>query len=153
MTVLNAEIGQEEFEKTVHGRVADRHRSQANSALTELFDCRTDTEVRGTSYLQAPFSLVRYKFEGDLYKAALDGHTGKVLLGEIPITKAQRAMWTILGLLGIVLATIGGELAYGAVLAEITETIILGVALVVVGIIMAIAGFRVLIMTQREKKG
>ena len=27
--MLNAEIGQEEFEKAVHGRVSDRHRSQA----------------------------------------------------------------------------------------------------------------------------
>ncbi len=153
LTILNAEIGQEEFEKTVHGRVADRHRSQANSALTELFDCRTDTQVRGTTYLQAPFSLVRYKFEGDLYKAALDGHTGNVVLGEIPITKAQRMMWTILGLLGIVLATVGGELAYTGALADVTETMLLGGGLVAVGVILAILGFRVLIMTQREKKG
>ncbi|RLI62059.1 MAG: hypothetical protein DRO93_02335, partial [Candidatus Thorarchaeota archaeon] len=61
-TILNAEIGQEEFEKTIHGRVADRHREQAKSGLTELFDCRTRTEVRGTTYLQAPFVLIRYKF-------------------------------------------------------------------------------------------
>ena len=155
LTLLNAEIGEEEFEKTIHGRVADRHRSQAAGSLTELFDCRTNTEVRGTTYLQAPFALVRYKFEGDLYKAALDGHSGKVVLGEIPITKAQRAMWTLVGLIGIVLALIGGELAYTqAMLAEPETALLLGGGLAaVVGWIMAIAGFRVLIMTQREKKG
>ncbi|MHA2041952.1 MAG: hypothetical protein ACW975_08825 [Candidatus Thorarchaeota archaeon] len=155
LTLLNAEIGEEEFEKTIHGRVADRHRSQAAGSTTELFDCRTNTEVRGTTYLQAPFALVRYKFEGDLYKAALDGHTGNVVLGEIPITKAQRAMWTILGLIGIVLALIGGQLGYTEMmLAEPTAALLLGgIAAAVVGWIMAIAGFRVLIMTQREKKG
>jgi len=106
--MLNAEVGQEEFEKAVHGRVADRHRAQAKSGITELFDCRTTTSIRGTTYLQAPFSLVRYKFEGDLYKAALDGRTGEVILGEIPITKGQRIMWTLLGLIGIILGGVGG---------------------------------------------
>jgi len=153
LTILNAEIGEEEFEKTVHGRVADRHRSQAKSGLTELFDCRTNTEVRGTTYLQAPFALIRYKFEGDLYKCALDGHSGKVVQGEIPITAAQRAMWTLMGLIGLILATLGGELAYTGAMAEITETMLLGGAMVLVGIIMTVMGFRVLLMTQREKRG
>lgn len=153
MTILNAEIGEEEFEKTVHGRVADRHRSQAKSGLTELFDCRTNTEVRGTTYLQAPFSLIRYKFEGDLFKCALDGNSGKVVRGEIPITKAQRMLWTFLGLVGLVAATVGGEFAYTGVLLEITEYLIAGGIAAVIGIILTFFGFRVLLMTQREKRG
>jgi uncharacterized membrane protein len=149
--MLNAEVGQEEFEKAIHGRVADRHRSQAKSGLAELFDCRTTTNIRGTTYLQAPFSLIRYKFEGDLYKAALDGRTGEVVLGEIPITKGQRIMWTLMGLIGIILGGVGGEFAYNA--GEETMPLVLGIGLVILGIVMAIFGFRVLIMTQREKKG
>ncbi|MHA2372397.1 MAG: hypothetical protein ACXAEB_05255, partial [Candidatus Thorarchaeota archaeon] len=107
--ILNAEIATEEFEKAVHGRVADRHRSQAKSGLSELFDCRTNTNVRGTTYLQAPFALVRYKFQGDLYKAAIDGHSGKVVLGEIPITTGQRIMWMLVGFIGTIIGAIGGE--------------------------------------------
>ena len=150
---LNAEIGQEEFEKAIHGRVADRHRSQAKSGLTELFDCRTTTNVRGTTYLQAPFSLIRYKFQGELYKAALDGRTGEVVLGEIPITKGQRIMWTILGFLGIILGGVGGELAYSYTINDEVLFLVGGIGLVILGIIMAVFGFRVLLMTQREKKG
>ncbi|MFW9786969.1 MAG: hypothetical protein ACFFE2_00275 [Candidatus Thorarchaeota archaeon] len=157
--MLNAEIGQEEYEKTVHGRVADRHRSQAASGLTELFDCRTTTNVRGTTYLQAPFSLIRYKFEGDLYKAAIDGNTGNVVLGEIPITRGQRIMWTLMGLIGIIVSGVGGEFFMGAgmginsVPEGDTMQIVLGLAAIIIGIIMTFAGFRVLIMTQRTKKG
>jgi uncharacterized membrane protein len=157
--LLNAEIGQEEYEKAIHGRVADNHRAKAASGLTELFDCRTTSNVRGTTYLQAPFSLIRYKFEGELYKAAVDGNTGKVVLGEIPITRGQRIMWTLLGLIGIILSGVGGEFFMGAnmginVLPEPdTMQIIIGIVAIIIGIIMTFGGFRVLIMTERTKKG
>ncbi|TFF84772.1 hypothetical protein EU524_00330 [Candidatus Thorarchaeota archaeon] len=153
--MLNAEIGQEEAEKALHSRVADRHRADAKSGLSELFDCRTTTEVGNTTYLQTPFSLVRYKFQGDLYKAAIDGNSGKVLMGEIPITKAQRALWTIIGLLGIIISGIGGQLALDQIMATESEVMFLvgGIAALIVGIIMAFYGFKVLLMTQRTKKG
>jgi len=153
--ILNAEIGSEEYEKAVHGRVADRHRSQAASGLAELFDCRTTTNVRGTTYLQTPFSLIRYKFQGDLYKAALDGHTGKVVLGEIPITMGQRALWAFIGLIGVILSGVGGEvLGIGLNMAEDNLAYLGGgAAAVLIGSIRAFCGFRVLLMTQREKKG
>ncbi|MFX1484082.1 MAG: hypothetical protein ACFFCP_12955 [Promethearchaeota archaeon] len=152
-TMLNAEIGQEEFELAAHSRVSDRHRSQAASGLTELFDCRTTTDVRGTTYLQAPFSLIRYKFQGDLYKAALDGHTGKVVQGEIPITRGQRIMWTIIGLIGIIVAGVGGELLHMGMGTDEFMFIVGGIASAIVGIVLTFAGFRVLIMTERTKKG
>ncbi len=153
--ILNAEIGSEEFEKAIHGRVADRHRSQAASGLAELFDCRTTTSVRGTTYLQAPFSLVRYKYQGDLYKAAIDGNTGKVVLGEIPISKGQRALWTIIGLIGVIVAGVGGELLFMGMNATTDDTLFMigGIASIILGIIMTFFGFRVLIMTERTKKG
>ena len=154
--MLNAEIGQEEYEKAIHGRVADNHRAQAASGLTELFDCRTTTAVRETTYMQAPFSLIRYKFQGDLYKAAIDGHSGKVIMGEIPITRGQRIMWTLMGLIGIILAGFGGEFLFTGISTEPEADVMLlaiGAIAAIVGIIMTFYGFRVLIMTQRTKKG
>jgi hypothetical protein len=154
-TILNAEIGQEEYEKTIHGRVADNHRAQAASGLAELFDCRTTSSVRGTTYLQAPFSLIRYKFQGDLYKAAIDGNSGRVVLGEIPITKGQRIMWTLLGLIGIILAGVGGEILYPQFIATDMDMMFfaIGILLTIAGIVMTAFGFRVLVMTERIKKG
>ncbi len=156
--MLNAEIGQEEFEKAIHGRVADNHRAQAGSGLTELFDCRTTTAVRETTYMQAPFSLIRYKFQGDLYKAAVDGHSGKVVMGEIPITRGQRIMWTLMGLIGIIIAGVGGEFLFAGinVPADTDPDMMLlglGALAAIVGVLMTFYGFRVLIMTQRTKKG
>ena len=156
--MLNAEIGQDEFEKAIHGRVADNHRAQAGSGLTELFDCRTTTAVRDTTYMQAPFSLIRYKFQGDLYKDAVDGHSGKVIQGEIPITRGQRIMWTLMGLIGIILGGIGGELLWTEMsVPEGTDPNVMmlgiGALAAIIGVLMTFYGFRVLIMTQRTKKG
>jgi uncharacterized membrane protein len=156
--VLNAEIGQEEAEKALHSRVADRHRAQANGALAELFDCRTQTDVQNTTYLQAPFSLIRYKFQGDLYKAAIDGNSGKVVLGEIPITKGQRIVWTVVGLIGIILSALGGQIAFMGYESLGTENELIlyllgGIGAVIIAIVMVFYGFRVLFMTQRTKKG
>jgi transcription elongation factor Elf1 len=152
--MLNAEIGQEEFEKAVNGRVADKHRSQAKSGLTELFDCRTTSGVRDTTYLQTPFGFIRYKFQGDLFKCGIDAHSGKVVLGEIPITKGQRATWAFLGLLGVFLSAVGAEIFSRLIGIEGQELMMfVGIALAVVGVIMAGFGFRTLVMTQREKKG
>ncbi len=151
--ILNAEIGIEEFEKAVHSRVEDRHRAMAKSGLTELFDCRTQTNVRGTTYLQAPFVLIRYKYQGDLYKCALDGNTGKVVLGEIPITRGQRILWSLIGLIGTFLAGIGAELLVTYIDTTSMSMIALGAVGVLIGIIMAIFGFKTMLMTQREKKG
>ncbi len=151
--ILNAEIGAEEFEKTINGRVADRHREMAKSGLTELFDCRTQTQVRGTTYLQAPFALIRYKFQGDLYKCAIDGNTGDVVLGEIPITRGQRIIWAMIGFIGTIISGIGAELLINNWDAEIWSMIGLGAAGAIIGLIMAIFGFKTMLMTQREKKG
>jgi uncharacterized membrane protein len=108
--------------------------------------------------MQAPFSLIRYKFQGDLYKAAIDGHTGKVVQGEIPITRGQRIMWTLIGLIGIILGGVGGEFFWtGINVPEGTDPNVMligiGALATILGIVMTFFGFRVLIMTQRTKKG
>lgn len=152
-TMLNAEIGPEEYEKTVAGVVADRHRAEAKRGLKELFDCRTTTSVRGTTYLQAPFALVRYRFGGGLYKCAMDGHTGKVLVGEIPITRKQRALWTLLSFIGVIVGGVGGEFAYRGYMNDTASYLIGGIAAIILGAIMTILGVRILVMPQREEKG
>ena len=152
-TMLNAEIGSEEFEKTVSGRVSDRHRDQAKHNVNELFDCRTTTNVRGTTYIQAPFSLIRYKFQGGLFKCAMDGHTSKVLVGEIPITRKQRVLWAVMGFLGVFIAGVGGEFAYRGFVNNIANYLIGGIVATALGITMTVLGIRILLMPQREEKG
>jgi hypothetical protein len=71
----------------------------------------------------------------------------------------QRILWTFLGIIGLIVTGVGGEFFMGANMGinaipeADTMQIIVGLAAIVLGIIMTFAGFRVLIMTQRTKKG
>ncbi|MBE0525882.1 MAG: hypothetical protein IH631_03000, partial [Candidatus Thorarchaeota archaeon] len=90
------------------------------------------------------------------YKAAIDGHSGNVIMGEIPITRGQRIMWTLMGLIGIIVAGFGGEYLFmGMNVTPDADAMMIGIGALaaIVGIIMTFLGFRVLIMTQRTKKG
>jgi hypothetical protein len=61
-----------------------------------------------------------------------------------------------MGLIGIIVAGAGGEFLFmgmNAVPEADTMQIIIGIAAALIGVIMTFLGFRVLIMTQRTKKG
>jgi membrane protease YdiL (CAAX protease family) len=83
----------------------------------------------------------------------MDGHTGRVLIGEIPITRKQRAMWALLAFVGFILGGIGGEFAYRGYFYDTANYLIGGIAAAVLGVIMTILGVRILVMPQREEKG
>ncbi|RLI54095.1 MAG: hypothetical protein DRO93_12960, partial [Candidatus Thorarchaeota archaeon] len=72
---------------------------------------------------------------------------------EIPITKAQRILWTLIGFIGVFLGGVGGEFAYWGALTDVTTLLAGGAVAAILGVIMAFFGFRVLLMTQREKRG
>lgn len=162
--MLNGEIGREEFERTAQGNVADRHYSTAGVGLTELFFCDTTTSVRNTTYIQSPYVMIRYIFEGKSYKTAIDGATGGVILGEIPITRGQRIMWTIIGFISTFLTAITVD--YYKVLAEdyyllmgdeipymYLMKVILAFIVTVLGLYGVGKGFGTLVKTEHEKKG
>jgi hypothetical protein len=67
----------------------------------------------------------------------------------------QRIMWSLLSIIGLIMSGVGGELLVMGMAMESDEMlyIIGGIASVILGIILTFAGFRVLIMTQRTKKG
>jgi uncharacterized membrane protein len=78
-------------------------------------------------------------------------------MGEIPIARGQRAVWTVLGVIGIILAGVGTQFLYQNIIVP-TEPVMdmwtaIGAVLAILGIVMTALGFRVLIMTQRTKKG
>ena len=67
-------------------------------------------------------------------------------------------MWTLIGLIGIILAGFGGEFAWmGINVPEGTDPDVMflgiGAVALIIGLVMTFKGFQTLLMTQRTKKG
>ncbi|MHA2212290.1 MAG: hypothetical protein ACW992_03905 [Candidatus Thorarchaeota archaeon] len=88
--VLNAEIGEGDSDPRALHRKSEQDRSQLQEDLDRLFDYRIDMQVADRSYIHAPYWLVRYNYRKGTFRVAVSGATGKVVLGELPVTKLYR---------------------------------------------------------------
>ena len=63
-------------------------------------------DVRFADYVHVPYWLVRYSYQNGTYRIALSGGTGKVILGELPITKLYRVKKWITSVSMLVIAAL-----------------------------------------------
>ncbi|KXH76590.1 MAG: hypothetical protein AM326_02355 [Candidatus Thorarchaeota archaeon SMTZ-45] len=54
------------------------------------FDYRLDMDIEDCTYFHAPYWLIRYEYRGGTFRVAVSGATGRVVLGELPVTKTYR---------------------------------------------------------------
>jgi len=83
---LNAEISAEEARAITKSAIEDEQRHEAEKVATDIVDCATETRLGQISYWHVPLYMVRYSYRGKLFKIALDGRDGTLLLGELPTT-------------------------------------------------------------------
>lgn len=83
---LNAEINGEEAHVMAKSAIEDEHRREAEILAKDIVDCRTEVTFGQASYLHVPLYMIRYCCKGKLFKIALDGRDGTLLLGEMPMT-------------------------------------------------------------------
>ena len=79
--------------------VFDTHRAQAEKACTKVFDCATQLTFEGTYFVHAPVWQIEYKFKGETYRMAILGSSGRVIIGEIPVTTSFRIIFLSLTIL------------------------------------------------------
>ncbi|MFW9965874.1 MAG: hypothetical protein ACFFEA_01845 [Candidatus Thorarchaeota archaeon] len=88
--VLNAEIADTDAPVRAKHQKSERDRAELNEKVEKLFDYRLDMEIEDCTYLHAPYWLIRYEYRGGTFRVAVSGATGKVVLGELPVTKTYR---------------------------------------------------------------
>jgi len=81
--------------------VFDNHRARAEKACTKVFDCATQITYSGTYFVHAPVWQVEYEFKGETYRIAILGSSGRIIMGEIPVTTAFRMIFLTLTFLTI----------------------------------------------------
>jgi hypothetical protein len=104
---LNSELTEADAYEIAETFVAQDHRSRADSRATKIWDCNSQIRKTGSYLLHVPHWLARYKFGGETYRVGIDGHTKKVLKGEVPISGAYRGTMFLLSLIFLALGTVG----------------------------------------------
>ncbi|MHA2359602.1 MAG: hypothetical protein ACXAB5_04970 [Candidatus Thorarchaeota archaeon] len=90
--VLNAEIESDDAETRAYYNRSERDREELLEKMDKLFDYRLNINVADCTYIHVPYWLVRYSYQKGTFRTAISGATGKVVLGELPITKRYRVM-------------------------------------------------------------
>jgi DNA-directed RNA polymerase subunit RPC12/RpoP len=89
--VLNAEIADTDAPVRAKYQKSERDRAELKERMDKLFDYRLDMDLEDCTYVHAPYWLIRYEYRGGTFRVAVSGATGKVVLGELPVTKTYRA--------------------------------------------------------------
>ena len=89
--VLNSEIDEGNANPRARQRKKTRDRAELQERMDHLFDYRLKMNAKDCTYMHVPYWLVRYTYKKGTFRVAVSGVTGKVVLGELPVTKLYRA--------------------------------------------------------------
>ncbi|MBN2230215.1 MAG: hypothetical protein JW779_11565 [Candidatus Thorarchaeota archaeon] len=88
--VLNSEIDDTDSIRRAKRNRKDRDRVELLEKMSKLLDHSFEIIPESSVYTHAPYWLVRYTYQKGTFRVAVSGATGKVLLGELPVTKRYR---------------------------------------------------------------
>jgi hypothetical protein len=130
---INAEVESHEAQMEAYGDIENKNRSMAASGLYKLVRCDSEITVQTPLYVHAPLWLIRYRLDDKVYKVSVAGDSGKVVKGEVPITKKQRIINYVLGTVLILVSALLGN--FGIRMSSIEDTATIGVILIIFGVV------------------
>jgi len=83
--VLNSEIDKDEGVESAKVQIEELHRFLAQQDIDKIIEMKTDFSVEQVVYLHAPVWFVKYEYKGEVYQLLVDGATGTVIKGGIPV--------------------------------------------------------------------
>ncbi|MFX1562933.1 MAG: hypothetical protein ACFFDP_06465, partial [Promethearchaeota archaeon] len=132
---LNSELDDDGAYEIARTSLEEDHRSRAEGKATKIWDCNSRIRKTGSYLLHVPHWLVRYQFGTETYRVGVDGHTKKILKGEVPVSTAYRGFMCIISILGLIIGAVGSQLAAWALAPQGWEFIAFGV--IFLGLIIA----------------
>jgi len=85
--VLNSEVDKDETLETAKRQIEHHHSFLLQQNVDRVLDLSTTLELKQMMYLHAPIWFVKYQYKDKLYQLIIDGSTGNVLKGDIPLTR------------------------------------------------------------------
>lgn len=146
---LNSELTDADAYEIAETFVAQDHRGRADSRATKIWDCHSRINKTGSYLLHVPHWLVRYRFGSETYRVGIDGHTKKILKGEVPISGSFRGAMFILSIIGFLIGTVGTYLVAQLLSPDYT---FLSVVCIVIGLILGVYGTQQSFKISAEKR-
>jgi hypothetical protein len=85
--VLNSEIDKDEAVELAKQQIEEHHRYLIQQDVDKIIEMKSEFKVNQTVYLHAPVWFIKYEYKGKFYKILIDGASGMVIKGDIPLTK------------------------------------------------------------------
>jgi len=85
--VLNSEMDGAEAVELAKQQIENHHGFLVQQEVDKIVELKTDFEVGDSVYLHAPVWFVVYEYRRGRYRVFLDGATGTVIKGDIPLTR------------------------------------------------------------------
>lgn len=83
---LNSEINKEEAVELARQQISEHHRYLAQQDVDKIIEVKDEIKIEQTVYLHAPLWFIKYEYKGKTYQIWIDGSTGTVIKGDIPLT-------------------------------------------------------------------
>ena len=143
MEFLDVEIDEGEDREWAETGAEEEHYRMARQQTTELFDCRTQTQVGEPRLIYHPIYQVDYELRRKIFRATFDGTSGSVVKAELPVPGSLRTLYAAIAYALIAVGTL--------VAASRLHPVTVGAGLV----LSALSGLLVhqATLTERVKKG
>ncbi len=147
---LNSELADPDAYEIAETFVAEEHRRRAEAQATKIWDCHSRIRKTGSYLLHVPHWLIRYQFGSETYRVGIDGHSKKVLKGEVPVSGAFRGAMFFVSILFVLIGTLGTYFA--AQLLQAYDLTYVSLALVIISLIIAIFATQQTFKISSEKR-
>lgn len=85
--VLNSEIDETEALEIAKQQIEAHHKFLAQQEIDKIIEMKTEFKTDDTVYLHAPVWFIVYEYKRERYRIFLDGATGTIIKGDIPLTR------------------------------------------------------------------
>ncbi|MDR2708208.1 MAG: hypothetical protein LBB87_05645 [Nitrososphaerota archaeon] len=85
--VLNSEMDKDESLELAKQQIENHHSFLIQRNVDRVIDLSSVLELKQMLYLHAPVWFVKYQYKEKLYQLIIDGSTGNVLKGDIPLNR------------------------------------------------------------------
>ncbi len=86
---LNAELDESEAEEKVRKEIESLHNYLMKEKVDQIIHSETQVEIKDCEFLHAPIWFIEYEYKGKLYRLVMDGSTGEVIKGDIPLDEKK----------------------------------------------------------------